>query len=118
MSNSQKFSCSRSTIGFNQPTGERLTSSQLWERRNQLTTILIGFINATPNAKSIEVGGEIKRYRELCKIMDALREIDRDWHLVVAPRTTEDCLRIMHYDCLCNHSHECKCALLKTKNFS
>jgi len=117
MSNPQKFSCSRSTIGFNQPESERLTSSQLWERRNQLTTILIGFINATPNIKGIEVGGEIKRYREFCKLIGTIREIDPDWQLVVAPRS-EDCLRIMHYDCLCNHSHGCKCALLKKKNLS
>jgi hypothetical protein len=117
MSNQQRFSCSRSTIGFNQPSGERLTPTQLWERRNQLTTILIGFINAAPTVKGTEIGGEIMRYREMCKIIRKLREIDPSWHLVVAPRL-EDALRIMHYDCLCNPVHECKCAVLKKENFS
>ena len=112
MNNQQRFSCSRSTIGFNQPSDERLTPTQLWERRSQLTTILIGFINATPTVKGTEIGGEITRYRELCKIIRTLREIDSNWHLIIAPRS-QDCLQIMHYDCLCNHVHECKCALLK-----
>jgi hypothetical protein len=96
-----EFSCEKNTLGFNQPRGRHLTSSKLWQRRDELVEKVISIINSTPIYKHKEVGFGDKEYSKICSAVKELKEIDSEWHLVITQQG-EKCLRICHYDCYCN----------------
>jgi hypothetical protein len=102
------FSCEKSAIGFNQPTGEHLTPIGLWNRRDNLVRELIESLNLMTVTVSRTVGTEIQEHLIMCDLIKRIREIDPEWHLIVAHQG-DNCLRIMHYDCNCNYNCCCDC---------
>ena len=102
------FSCEKSAIGFNQPEGEQLTPISLWNRRDNLVRELIESLNLMTVTVSRTIGTELQEHLIMRDLIKRIREIDDEWHLIVAPQG-DNCLRIMHYDCLCNYNCRCDC---------
>ena len=100
-SNKNLFSCEKSAIGFNQPEGEHLTPLSLWNRRDNLVRELIESFNLMTVTVSRTIGTELQEHLIMRDLIKRIREIDPEWHLIVAPQG-DNCLRIMHYDCNCN----------------
>ena len=102
------FSCEKSAIGFNQPEGEQLTPIGLWNRRDNLVRELIESLNLMTVTVSRTIGTELQEHLIMRDLIKRIREIDDEWHLIVAPQG-DNCLRIMHYDCHCNYNCRCDC---------
>jgi len=106
--NKTLFSCEKSAIGFNQPKGEHLTPLGLWHRKDNLVRELIESFNLLTVTVSRTVGTEMQEHLNMRDLIKRIREIDPEWHLIVAPQG-DNCLRIMHYDCNCNFNYPCDC---------
>jgi hypothetical protein len=106
--NKALLSCEKNTLGFSQPIGEHLTSQALWQRRDYLVRELFLTLNLLTITASRTVGTEMKEHLKMCALIKKLRDIDPEWCLITAP-SSDDCLRIMHYDCNCNFNYPCDC---------
>jgi len=102
------FSCEKNTLGLNQPVGEHLTPRALWQRRDNLVIELINSFNLLTVTVSRAAGTEMKEHLKMCALIKKLKEIDPEYKLMVAP-SSDNCLRIMHYDCNCNFNYPCSC---------
>jgi len=70
------FSCEKSAIGFNQPKGEQLTSTGLWNRRDNLVRELIESINLMTVTVSRTIGTELQEHLVMRDLIKRIREID------------------------------------------
>jgi hypothetical protein len=80
----------------------------LWNRRDNLVRELIESLNLMTITVSRTIGTELQEHLIMRDLIKRIREIDDEWHLVVAQQG-DNCLRIMHYDCNCNYNYRSDC---------
>ena len=100
--------CDKNLFSCEKPEGEHLTPLSLWNRRDNLVRELIESLNLMTITVSRTVGAEMQEHLNMCDLIKKIREIDPEWHLIVAPQR-DNCLCIMHYDCNCNFNYRCDC---------